>query len=150
MVEYARESADIFDEIFPLVQMHAKEIAYGVTADEPLDIALDTYRALEQAGALCVFTVRSEGRLVGYAIFHLGQSLDRKYIKQAHEGGLFLLPECRGGRTAMRLLEFADAELANLGCNTVLYSSPAANPKFGAMLSRLGYEKVDEVYARRL
>lgn len=151
MVEFARETvAAALDEMLPLVYRHNDEIPYGVTAADPLDIDVDLYKRLCELGLVRLFTVRDAGHLVGYAMFHLGTSLHRKYLKQAHEGGLYVHPEFRRGTTAIKFLAYISAELKKEEFDMVLYNSPAANPKFGELLHLLGYSKVDEVYARRL
>jgi GNAT superfamily N-acetyltransferase len=149
-VRYAIEDIGVLPELLPLAYAHANEITYDITRSDPLDINEETYRALHDAGVLKIFTARSEDRLVGYAVYVLAYSLDRKYILQAQECGLFVLPEFRRGRVALGLLKYADDALAETGCDMVFYHSPAANPKFGELLSRLGYSRVDEVYARRM
>lgn len=151
MAEFARETvAEVLEDMLPLVQQHNAEIAYDVTMSDPLDIDVDLYQQLQDFGALRVFTAREGGHLIGYAVFHVGNSPQRKYLKQAHEGGLYVHPDFRRGRTALKLIAYADAELAKENVDMVMYSSPAANPKFGELLHLLGYSKVDEVYARRL
>lgn len=146
----AVEDMDVFDEIMPLAMAHADEITYDVTRGEPLDVNEEAYRALANMGILKIFTVRRSRRLVGYLVYVVSHSLDRRYLKQAFEGGFFILPKFRGTSAALRLMRFAEKELSDQGCDMVLYHSPAANPRFGALLSRLGYSKVDEVFARRL
>ena len=147
MLKFERESSDILEKIKPLANLHSGEIGYRLTP-EPLDINEDAYRALDKAGILRVFTIR-DTQLVGYGVFILGFSLDRKSIKQAHEGGFFILPVYRLGRTALKFLDYCDNRLKEDGVNMVIYQSPVG-ANFGKILSRRGYTKVDEVYARRI
>jgi GNAT superfamily N-acetyltransferase len=151
MVDYACETvAEVLDEILPLVYRHNEEISYDITSGDPLDIDVDLYSRLHEHGLLKVFTAREDGQLIGYALFHLAFSMQRKYLKQAHEGGFYVRPEFRRGHVAIKFIAYIARELAKEDCHMVLYSSPAANPKFGELLHLLGYSKVDEVYARRL
>lgn len=147
-MKFDLESSEIIDEILPLADIHSREIGYRLTP-EPLDINVDMYRAADKAGILRVFTIRDDGKLIGYGIFLLGYSLDRRTLKQAHEGGFFLLPEYRLGRIALKFLEYCDNRLSEDGVNMVIYQSPVG-AAFGEILSRRGYTKVDEVYARRI
>lgn len=149
-VVYSAESVSVMSELMPLVQAHASEISYGITRDDPLDVDIDTYSALYDLGRFRLFTARCDGKLIGYLGFVLSRSLDRRYMVQALECGFFLSPEYRRGRTALRLMAMAEHELKTLGCDVVFYHSPVANPRFGALLSHCGYQKVDEIYARRL
>jgi len=150
MVEFARESCSIMREIIPLATAHAKEMDYCVFDHAPLDLNETAYWAIENAGSLRVFTVRQDNQLVGYAVFIIAMALEHKTVKQAHEAGFYLAPEVRLGRTAVRFLSYCDSEMAEEQVAMVLYHSPVAHPKFGAILARRGYVKVDEVYARRL
>ena len=150
MVEFARESCSIMQEIIPLASAHAKEMDYPVFDQAPLDLDEDAYRAIEAAGLLRVFTARQDNILVGYAIFIVAMALEHRTVKQGLEAGFYLAPEVRLGRTAVRFLSYCDSEMAEEKVAMVLYHSPVAHPKFGAILARRGYVKVDEIYARRL
>lgn len=147
MVSFHTESSAVIEEIIPLAYSHAAELQYSVTP-EPLDINDDAYRVLDKAGVLRVFTAR-DANLVGYGVFILGFSMDRRWLKQAHEGGFFLLPEYRLGRTALKFLEYCDNQLKEDGVNMVVYQCPTGSA-FGKILTRRGCTHVDEVYARRM
>ena len=72
---FARESFDyVYAEAMPLLQRHYKEIAHY--QDIPLEPDLERYRAMENIGALRIYTVRvgATGALVGYASFFVSKN----------------------------------------------------------------------------
>ena len=148
MLTYNLEDISIFDEVVPLALEHIRSIAYALVPEEP-EINPVIYKMMAYSGAMRIFTVRDEKKLAGYAIFFIGHSPNWKGLKQANEQGLFILPEYRRPRTAINFLRFCDNHLKSEGVSMVSYQSPADAP-FGGLLSRLGYSKVDEIYARRL
>jgi GNAT superfamily N-acetyltransferase len=138
---------DLWVELWPLMVAHWDEIA--TWQDIPLDPDTDAYEALDEAGMLRLYTVRDEHRLVGYAAYTVRTHLHYRQSKQAVQDVIFLLAEYRCGRTGMRLIEHADAQLAAEGVQVVFQHVKTAH-NFGPLLERLGYEHVENVYAKRL
>ena len=63
---------------------------------------------------------------------------------------LFLLPEFRGSTVGFRLVKFCDEQLRAEGVQVVYQHVKNAHPMLGAVLSRVGYEPVETIYAKRL
>lgn len=80
----------------------------------PLAPDYDALVADERAGRLLQFTARHHGALVGNLRVYLGTSRHTG-TRFATEDTLFLLPEHRGGRTAMRFVQYAERCLTALG-----------------------------------
>lgn len=106
------------------------------------------YRKLEEAGTLRVVTARHDGRLVGYFVFVIARHPHYMDTLVANEDMKFLLPDYRGG-TGMRLIKFAEDMARAVGCKVILQRSKAKS-EHGPMYRRLGYELMDEIYAKRL
>ena len=146
MKAYAREQiSDVLGEIKPLLEEHWKEIAHY--QDIPLDPHWPGYYAAEDAGKLRIFTVREDGKLVGYAVFFVG-NLHYKSTKIATQDILFVLPEHRG-LTGARLIRYCDEYLQAEGAQAVFHHVKRAH-NFGPLLERMGYEAIDVVYGKRL
>lgn len=133
------------EQIFPLLQMHYKEIS--AFQDIPLDPDWDRYKKMEELGILVIFTAREEGELIGYNVFFVNTNGHYKGSLQANQDVVFINPKKRG--FGKLFLNWCDEQLKTLGVQ-VCYHHIKAKHNFGAMLESLGYELVDLIYARRL
>jgi GNAT superfamily N-acetyltransferase len=148
MTVLQRETMDqVLGEIEPLLQMHFAEIAHY--QDIPLDPDMGIYRAIEKDGGLRIFTARSEGVLVGYAIFFVRHALHYRGSRQGVQDILFVAPDKRGSTIGPRLISYCDNALRDEGVQVVYHHVKAAHD-FSSLLKRLGYQLVDHIYARRL
>lgn len=144
---YARENTSpaLFDEMWPLIQAHYKEIARFQNI--PLDPNFELYMKLDSAGALRVFTARSDdGLLLGYGCFLVHGHLHFKNSLQAFHDLLFIEKAARG-RGAF-FIKYCDDQLKLEGVQVISYGVSVQND-WGAILKRRGYEAVDTVYARQ-
>jgi hypothetical protein len=147
--QFSREtSATVIDEIKPLLDAHYAEIAHY--QDIPVNVAYEKYLAVEALGRLRIYTVRSRGELVGYAIFTLAPSLHYSGSLQAMQDVLYLHPWYRKGRVGMRFIEWCDSQLRVDGAQVVYQHQKIAHPALGKLLARIGYEAIDTIWARRL
>jgi mannose-6-phosphate isomerase-like protein (cupin superfamily) len=137
----------LWDESMPLLERHFDEIAHYK------DIALApdqvTYEEMERAGVLRCYTARHNGELVGYAVFFVRPGMHYRHSLQAIQDVLFVVPERRVGTTGIRLIRFAEARLKALGVQVVYHHAKLTN-RVGELLVKLGYELVDQLYAKRL
>lgn len=135
------------EEALPLFEQHYQEIARY--HDVPLAPDYDAYAAIEAAGQLRVFSARDCGTLIGYVIFFVRPHHHYRHTLFAVQDVLFLLPEYRKGLTGLRLMQFADERLKAEGVKVV--TQHVKNyADFGPILERMGYEKVETTYMRRL
>lgn len=134
---------DIREEIHPMHLAHWAENEQRRNGEE---LAMD-YDAMEEdeyAGRLVQFTARFEGQLVGnFRLYLLTSRHTGKAF--AKEDTLYLSPEHRGGRAALRFLEFAKASLMGLG-----YRKFAADARIftqvGRLLEHCGFEPLATQY----
>jgi hypothetical protein len=144
----ARESlADVLDEIAPLIVAHWREV--HPYRDLKVDPDLDLYLTAEARGMLRVFIARICGVLVGYSIFFVLESPQVRGLIQAKHEVLYLDPDYRRGLTGLRLIAECDRELKAEGVAVVHHSVRPRND-FSPILERLGYEKTEAIYSRRL
>jgi GNAT superfamily N-acetyltransferase len=128
---------------------HWTEIAHF--RDIPLEVDWDAYAAFEAAGRLRTFTVRIDGQLVGYCLFILSHHPHYKSSLYAMQDVLFLAPEHRGAHIGAQLIRFCEERLRVEGVQVVTQHSKAKRElDLGPLLTRLGYELVDTVWAKRL
>ena len=153
---FQRELAvGLWAEIVPLLQAHKAEIShYPDIALDP-DVAL--YNEVERQGALRCYTVRLDGELVGYAVFFVRAGLHYRGSLQAVQDVLFLWPDCRVSSIGYRLIQFAEAQLKGEGVQVVFHHIKAKGclvstlfRGLARLLSLLGYELIDLIFAKRL
>lgn len=96
--------------------------------------------ARERAGRAVQFTVRHGNALAGHLLMYLGQSLHTGTLV-AEEDALFLLPEHRGGFTAMALLRYAEQTLQALGVREIRANSKVINHA-DVLMRRMRYQQV--------
>ncbi|MGH6629570.1 MAG: hypothetical protein ACREB3_07545 [Burkholderiales bacterium] len=119
--------------------------AFDPYPDLPLDVLREAYEELEEHGLLRVYTGRYNGVLSGYCVFILGRSLRRRYLTHAIQD----VVQTTNRALTVRLIRFAELELATEGIDLVYHSAPQGG-LLGPLLVRLGYEPTGEVYAKRV
>lgn len=146
-VYYQAEPYADMEECIGLLRAHYAEVAHF--KDIPLEPDLGAYAKLEQAGELRRYTVRDGARLVGYALFFVRRNHHYAGSLQAWQDVMYLDPDYRRWRTGIGLIRFAEARLKAEGVQVVYHHAKRTN-RVGELLGRLGYELVDEIYAKRL
>lgn len=98
----------------------------------------------EQCGRLMQFTARHQGALVGNIRMYVNQRSRHTQAPIAHEDTVYLLPEWRGGRFALRFLQYMEACVAQLHDeDTEVYmDDKVANPSAARLLEFLEYEHI--------
>lgn len=154
MQQFSRETLDAcMEEIRPILRNeHWEEV--GHYDDIPIDMQWDKYKAMEYAGLLRCYTVRSplneelkESVLEGYAFFIVSKHLHYKHTTVASQDILYVRKPYRGiGRS---FLAWCDGQLRDEGVTTVTHhAKPWFN--YGNLFEKLGYEKAETIWARRL
>jgi len=105
-----------------------------------------------------VYTVRaftvvdneSLAPLIGYAVFFVHRNPHYRSSLQAVEDVIYLDPEYRRGRTASRLVRFAERRLTEDGVQVIYHHAKVAHPALGKILERMGYEHIENIYGKRV
>lgn len=140
--------ATCFEEAGELFELHYREIALNQDAIK-LNPDIEQYEEAERIGALKIFTARDEGKIVGYFAVLVTRSLHYADHIYANNDVIFLHPEYRKGFTASKLIKFALDCLAQDGISMVFINTKLHRP-FDILLRRLGFDHVENVYAKRL
>lgn len=139
---------DIRDEIEPLWLLHWQEI--GQDKDRvPLDPDWGRYAALDASGHLAVVTVRKGGVLIGYAFALVDTHLHYRSTLFASLDLYYLLPAHRGGRTALRLFQALEAELAARGVVKAVGNTKLAADQ-GRLFQHLGWRETERLFVKTL
>lgn len=143
-VEHLR---DLEQEAAPLLARNWSEVAdsYPGSALKP---DWDTYRLLEDSGALRIVTARVDGKLVGYAAVLVHTHPHRVDDRVGTVDSLFVLPEYRSFGTAAGLLEEAQKQLKEDGVASLAIA--ARSPKVARWLDMSHFRKVETIYERSL
>lgn len=147
-VVYAQEDGKrILHEGMPLFVQHWREIA----THQDIELAPDTalYETAADQGTLKVFTARSDGQLIGYAVYFANPHPHYRHSLQAMQDILFVRKEFRRGTVGARLIRYCDQALAMMGVQ-VVYQHVKAAHNFGPLLERDGYQLVEHIYSKRL
>lgn len=104
------------------------------------------------ADRIRVYTVRGNitDRLVGYAVFLLGNHAHNKESLQAGCDVVYLHPDFRDGPTGIQFLEYAENELRGEGVEYVLYECPEQSTALRTILQRRGWSQVAVVMGKEL
>jgi N-acetylglutamate synthase-like GNAT family acetyltransferase len=132
--------ANIENEVRPLHQAHWQETE-GHRHGLELEPDYDTFKRYEQAGRYVLFTMRSEGRLLGNCAMYLDGSTHTKTLI-ATEDTLFILPEARKGRIAGVFINYCETALKQMGVKEINVSVKLVN-KAGRFFQMLGYTHVE-------
>lgn len=142
---FAREKLDTYSEAHALLTAHYQEVAHY--QDIELDPDYEGYAALEQAGALRIYTARTDGKLIGYAVYIVRHNLHYRSSLQAVQDVLFIHQVHRG--RGMIFIDWCDQQLKAEGV-AVVYQHVKVKLDYGPALAKLGYEPIDHIYGRRL
>ena len=149
MLVYAKETlAKTAPEAGPLLHAHWEEIALNKDFIK-LNPDWDRYEELERSKVLHVFTARHEGKLVGYFVMLVVPHLHYMDHLFAHNDIIYISPEHRKGFAAMRLIRFAEEHLRAMGVSVMMVNVKRHKP-FDALLDRMGYNYIENIYAKRL
>lgn len=145
-MNFQRETLfDVIEEVQPLLQAHHEELKPGM----PLDPDFQQYALMEQLGRFAVFTARDDGKLVGYAGFHVVRHPHSKGFTQALNDVFYVAQEVRRGITAMLFLNYCEDALKNEGAQQIVYfCSPHNN--LAPILHRLKYADSQTMVAKML
>lgn len=139
---------DVVGEIGPLLCDHWEAIALNKD-NVPLDPVWDKYKFLWDSGSLKIITAREDGRLVGYAIYVVSQSLHYATETFADADIFWLSPEYRKGTAGMRLFKYAEDSLKKRGVTQIL-NKVKLHFDVGKVFERMGYTPIERVYSKRL
>ncbi len=148
-MEFAREpySQALVDEMLPLWREHYEEIAsdtYG-----PLDPNLEAYEMMDKYNVLRIYTIRKEGKLIGYQIATITPHLHSKKHLTSSTDLIYVKPDERKGLLGLQFIRWCGEQLLSDGVR-VMYMSVNSDHDFRSLLERAGFKHVDQIYAKKL
>lgn len=137
--------SDVMPELPELFVQHYYELAPDRDFS-PLAPNWDKYLALEKAGTLHTLTVRSEGKLVGYAFLMCAYGLHFCSTPMAWVDVMYLKPECRKGFAGVNIIKSIVHLARALGVKR-LYIVTKAYHDLGKVFSRMGFTLEEHNYS---
>lgn len=127
--------------------LHVKHWAETEGHRNDLPLKMDYPALLEEAraGTLVQFTARCGPQIVGNFRLYLRTSRHNG-AKLAVEDTLYILPEHRRGRAALRFLQYAKVALTGLGYYEFRATTKHSNPAAGRLLESQGFKPVATEY----
>lgn len=148
-IKLSVESFDaVYDEVEPLLIEHYEEIAHRKDKIK-FNPDRERYRMLEGAGVLHIVVARDKGELVGYFVSFIAPHLHYQETTVAQNDVLFVRKDYRGSSVALRLFQFAEAKLKELGVDCVVLHMKVDYP-FEKFAEALNYKKFEYNYIKYL
>lgn len=146
MLKYSLEAFDdYYKDVQDIWKKHFDEIA--VNKDHrKLDPNLEEYRNLEKRKRLIVYTVRDEGKLVGYALAVLARPLHYNYLASMFDM-YYVLPEYRKGTVGIDLLKGIEQELKKAGVKE-MYGGTKTHKDLSILFEHLGWSSAEIRYIK--
>lgn len=148
-MQFGLETIDqVRGEIEPLLRQHWEEIAMF---KEEVELAPDwgRYIALERDRALAIYTVRNEGKLVGYAVFIIHYMLHYKHTLAAANDILWLAPEYRNAGVGGRFIAFCEEDLREREVDVVSLHIKK-HFDFRPLVHPMGYQDAETIVVKLL
>lgn len=140
--------ADFYPECLPLLAEHNGEIGESEN-NMPLDIDVDGYAQMCAVGMLQLMTARKDGKLIGYCVFTIGNSLLSKNVLCGTQGPFFVTKQERATGTALRLYRESIKIMKQRGVKNVYphHWMRGDSEKLGKYFEALGALPVERVYS---
>lgn len=148
-ITYQQEFLDTVEkDIKPLIQDHWEEVGFEKECIKT-NPDWEAYYALEKAGVLKVFTVRDDGKFLGYMTVFVKTHLHHKAVLCATVDSLFLEKKNRKGYVGIKLIQFVEKCLKEDGV-VVFVASCFPQKPLEKILKRLSYKPMENVYSKLL
>lgn len=140
------ESAtQVIEESYELWQEHHDELVGHNVKFLP---DLQKYRNVEKAGLLRVFTIRLDGKLLGYSVYMVAHHHHRIQVIQAENTLFFITKNHRLGWLASKFIKYCEQHLFNHGIHQITMRTKV-QASFGVLLKRLKYKEEEVVYIKK-
>jgi GNAT superfamily N-acetyltransferase len=147
-MEYQQEFYhQVKKELPDLIKLHWEEIALNKDVIK-LNPDWEAYQEGEKQNKNKCFTARHDGKLVGYFVVCVHRNLHYKDHLYATNDIIFLHPDYRKGFMGIKLIKFAEKCLKIDKISVLIINSKTHKP-FDAILSRMGYSHIENVFSKR-
>ena len=138
---------DIWDEMMECAFAHWLETSMYKNG-ETLCPKLSRYQQYEKLGWYFEFVARHDGDFVGFCGMYLVPSMHTQEAL-ATEDILYIKPEYRHGRNALRFYQFIEVEMQQRGAKKIMLTAPPESVA-NKLLTHMGCEHSANQYSKRL
>lgn len=148
-VVFAVEPLENFwNGLIALAAGHWKETMQWQHGRQEFAPEFERYNEYQKCNWLLAMTARDNGRLVGYAIMYITPSMHTQQ-RNATEDAIYLLPEYRKGRNALRFFQFVEDECCKRGARQISATAQPGSPA-GRILEHMGFTVINHQYSKHL
>ncbi len=149
MVSYAVEQfSDFIEEVKPLLTLHWREL--NKNPDIELNPDFSKYLRVEKFGGVVFYTVREEGKLVGYSCYFIAMHPHYIQAKWATSDLFWLHPDHRSQGIGSGFFAFMEEDLRSKGVNVMHTTTKKDNPAAGLLLEKRGHAMIELGFSKRL
>lgn len=147
-ITFQRESiTETWDEALGL--MAANNLETGALPMEDFHPDKATYLQFEVLGIARLFTVRDDGKLVGYGLFMVSKGHPHyPGVTFARQDVLYIAPDHRG-LNSLKFMDWTDICLASEGVKRIL-RHVTRKVDYSRALEHLGYEEIERTFMREI
>ena len=125
----------LIEEMKPLFTVHQLEL----TPTRELNPDYDTYKLLDTSNMLKMYVSRDANNVInGYTAFIITPMMHYKQYISAIEDLFYVVPNARGAKIGLALIDFTDHALKELGVDVVIHHAKLTN-NFSKLLQHKGY-----------
>lgn len=147
MIEFSQERlSDVWDEVMGIAREHwyeTEEYRHG----QEFNPDKERYLSYSEIGFLRLYTARSQGVLIGYAVMYISPSMHTQKMI-ATEDTWFLKTDYRRGRNAIRFYNYVESQVLKHGVVEIMMSAKLVNSS-GKIMEYLGYSHVANSYSKQ-
>ena len=124
---------------------HNKEVV--PSSDQiPLNVNYKAYFKKEETNNLEVYTVRDDGKLIGYTLWMLHYHIHYQTSLTANSTLIYVVPEYRKGLLGYKLIKWSIQKLKKRGVQRIMMGVKPDHD-FGKLLERLGAKQFEKIYS---
>ena len=145
----ARETyTEVIGDVKPFLKEHWEELS--LYSDIPLDPELEMYADLDRMGHLAAYTVRSDGKLVGYALYFVRKNPHYRNHIWALSDVVLVRKAYRQAGLGMALYDFIEADLKARGVHVIHTFTKTEHPELAMLLRARGHTEAELGFSLRL
>jgi len=146
MIKFSEEQlSECVDDIEDLVFANFNETAYSSLSE--CDINYESYIKLQEQGLVKFFVVKSNSKIIGYAVFLVTEHSHMKGSLVARQDALYVGKQSRG--VGDRFIKWCENKLELSGVMGII-ATVRAEKDHSKYYESLGYKLVDRVYLKGL
>lgn len=111
------------------------------------DVDWDKFVDLQESDSIRLFVARSEGNMVGYAIYIISTHTHFATTVFALQDALYIVPQFRGNGAGIGLIQFCEDMLVD--CDAIV-QSVLPELDFSDLLTKNGYVPMEKLYVKKL